>query len=179
MGIVDALILASRCLERRAWVASLDSALHSNILRPRQLSTVCASLAQPRRSWVDLADPRAESGLESIARVIAKDLGFRVRSQVRIPGIGRVDLLVEDWIVVETDGSAFHDVALSARDRLRDARLISAGRSVVRPGYSLVVHDPAAVAAELIGAVASHRRVANSGEITRRARRRFRELGFS
>jgi very-short-patch-repair endonuclease len=150
----------------------VDSALHQGQLYPRQVAALRGRLDERRRTWVDLVDRRAESGLESIVRVIAHDLGFRVRSQVRIPGIGRVDLVIEDWVAVETDGAAFHDVALSPRDRRRDARLFAIGRSVLRPGYSLIVHDQPAVVRQLIGAVAAHRRVKNSGAIASRARRR-------
>jgi very-short-patch-repair endonuclease len=177
--LLDALVQAVRCLDHRAWIASVDSALHGGQLHPDRLNELRRALPVHRRRLLDLVDRRAESGLESIVRVIAIEFGLRVRSQVVIPGVGRVDLVVEDWIVVETDGAAFHDQALSSRDRLRDARLIASGRSVVRPGYSLVVHDPEAVARELIGAIANHRRVKNSGRLVARARRRAERLGFS
>lgn len=179
VGLVDALVQAVHCLDHRAWVASVDSALHSGQLHPDQLKLLRRALPAHRQHLLGFVDPRAESGLESIVRVIALELGFRVRSQVVIASVGRVDLAVENWIVVETDGAAFHDQALSSRDRLRDARLIASGRSVMRPGYSLVVYDQTAVARELIGAVASHRRVKNSGELVARARRRAARLGFS
>lgn len=147
-------------------------------LHPWQLPELRERLTGRRRTWLDLVDRRAESGLESIVRLIAVELGFRVRSQVRIPGIGRVDLIVEDWVVVETDGSAFHDTALSPRDRRRDARLFATGRSVIRPGYSLVVYDEHAVVQQLIGAVSAHRRVKNSGRLVSRARRRAEKGEF-
>jgi len=179
VSLVSALIEASGCLDRRAWIASVDSALHLGLLHPEHLTLLRAGLSRVGRRALALADRRAESGLESIVRVIAHDLGFRVRSQVAIRGVGRVDLVVEDWVVIETDGAEFHDQALSAKDRLRDARLVGMGRSVVRPGYSLVVFDQAAVARQLIGAVAVHRRVTDSGRIVARARHRAALLGLS
>lgn len=178
-SVLDALADANRCLERRAWIASVDSSI-----RRGELSRV-ALVALGRRvntaSRADLArvDRRAESGLESIVRMLAGDLGFRVRPQVRFEGVGRVDLVVEDWIVVEADGSEFHDVAMSPRDRRRDALLAAMNRTVLRPGYSLIVHDPSAVARQIIGAVANHRRVRGSGELAARARMRARRLGVS
>jgi very-short-patch-repair endonuclease len=179
VGIVDALLDAGRCLHYRAWIASVDSALHGGQLHPARLHELRRALPANRRHLIRWIDRRAESGLESIVRVLAVELGLRVRSQVTIPGVGRVDLVIEDWIVVETDGSAFHDQALSPRDRRRDARLIATGRSVLRPGYSLVVHDLAAVARQLIGAVAVHRRVKNSGYLATRARQRAFRLDLS
>lgn len=138
-------------------------------------------VALPEAARRDLrrADVRAESGLETIVRLIAGDLGFRVRSQVTFPGIGRVDLLIEDWIVVETDGSAFHDLPLAAADRRRDALLAADGRTVLRPEYALVVHDRAAVARQLIGAVSEHRRVQDSGQLACRARRRLNTMSLA
>jgi len=124
-------------------------------------------------------DARAESGLESIVRVLACQLGFRVQSQVRIDGVGRVDLVVERWIAVETDGTAFHGVSLSARDRQRDSRLSARGMTTLRPGYVLVVFDQKAVAEQLIGAVATHRRVKDAGHLAARARRRLARLDLS
>ena len=137
-------------------------------------------LASPRsRRLLNLVDARADSGLETIVRVIAHELGFRVRSQVRVPGVGRVDLIVESWIAVETDGTEFHDVSLSPRDRRRDAQLAARGMTALRPGYSLIVFNRDAVARQLIGAVAAHRRVKDSGHLAARARKRLAGLDLS
>lgn len=179
VSITESLIQASRCLGRAAWIASVDSALHQRLIGRNEMDAIRAGVRRDRVRLLDLADPKAESGLESIVRLLAVDLGFRVRSQVRVPGVGRVDLVVEDWIVVETDGSAFHDVALTPRDRRRDATLAATGRSVLRPGYSLTVFDRRAVALQLIGAVAAHRRVKNAGHLAARARDRLVRLDLS
>jgi len=179
VSAVDALIQASTCLDRYAWMASVDSALQLGEIRRSDLPLIRAAIRRRDRGLLALVDARAGSGLETIVRLIAHELGFRVRSQVFFPGIGRVDLLIENWVVVETDGAAFHDVSLSARDRGRDSRLVAIGRAVLRPGYSLVVHDRAAVARQLIGAVAAHRRVKDAGRIAARARRRLKRLESS
>lgn len=179
VSILDALEDASTCLERRAWIASVDSALHVGALAPSDLIALADRLGSPARRALLLVDRRAESGLESIVRVLAGDLGLRVRSQVRLGGVGRVDLIIENKIVVETDGAAFHDQALSARDRRRDAIAVAQSYSVLRPGYSLIVFEPDAVARQLIGAVSTHRGIPNSGRIAARARGRLQGLGLS
>ena len=179
VSLIDALRQAHECLPLPAWIASVDSALHLRLLSADDLATLRAHLPRAGRRALQLLDAKAESGLESIVRVLALLLGFRVRSQVVVSGIGRVDLVVEDWIVVETDGSAFHDTALAPRDRRRDARLAATGRSVLRPGYELVVHDQTAVARQLIGAVETHRRVQDSGQRAVRARWRLAKLGLT
>jgi very-short-patch-repair endonuclease len=179
VGVVDALIQASGCLSHREWIASVDSAIHLRLLSASGLAAMSRSLPKRLQRVLRLVDGRAESGLESIERVIAVELGFRVRSQVQFTGIGRADLVVEDWIVIETDGTGFHDVSLASRDRSRDARLAARGRTVLRPGYSLVVYDQPAVARQLIGAVASHRKVRDSGRMVARARSRLEKLGLA
>jgi very-short-patch-repair endonuclease len=173
VGVVDALIEAQRCLDPLAWLASVDSAWHLGSITGQDLDVIARASPTRYRMLLAAADRRAESGLESIVRLIARELGFRVRPQVRFGGVGRVDLLIEDWIVVETDGAEYHDVALSPRDRRRDAVLSARGLVTLRPGYSLVVFRRGDVARQLIGAVASHRRVKDAGRIAARARQRL------
>lgn len=179
VSLIDALLQAHECLSLPAWIASIDSSLHLRLLQRDDLAILRTHLPRSVRWALELVDANAESGLESIVRVIARLLGLRVRSQVAVPGIGRVDLVIEDWIVVETDGSAFHDTALAPRDRRRDAGLAGRGRTVLRPGYELVVHDQAVVAKQLIGAVETHRRVQHSGQLAARARGRLHKLGLA
>lgn len=178
VGIVDALVRATGCLDRVGAVAAIDSALNLQLVDRHSLAGLsneplfAARLAE--------ADGSAQSGLETIIRLLARDLGFRVRIQVRFAGIGIADVVVEDWIVVETDGSEFHDgEAPSARDRRRDAQHAAAGRTALRFRYSQVVYGSGAVAAAIIGAVEAHRRVQNSGRLAARARRRAQRLGWT
>lgn len=178
-SVLDALADASRCLERRAWMASVDSAVRLGELKRSSMGELARRVNASSRTDLARFDSRAESGLETIVRVLARDLGFRVRPQVRFAGVGRVDLVIEDWIVIEADGSEFHDVAMSPRDRRRDALLAAMNRTVLRPGYSLIVHEPDAVARQMIAAVANHRRVRGSGDLAARARMRARRIGIS
>ncbi len=115
VSVLDALIQAQSCLDPFAWVASIDSAWHLGMITSGDVQAIRAAAIPRLRPLVSFLDRRSESGLESIVRMIAHELGLRVRSQVRFPGVGRVDLLVEGRIVVETDGTAFHDVSVSAR----------------------------------------------------------------
>ncbi|MEO7722134.1 MAG: hypothetical protein ABIS08_09490 [Pseudolysinimonas sp.] len=176
---LDALVQAFGCLGHAAWLASVDSALHLGVIGIDELAKLREMIPAAYRWLVDAADRQAESGLETIVRLIALQLGFRVRPQVRVAGVGRVDLVVEGWVAVETDGTAFHDVAMSPGDRRRDARLAARGMTALRPGYSLVVFDRVTVARQLIGAVDAHRRVKDSGRLAVRARRRLAALDLS
>ena len=112
-------------------------------------------------------------------RVLLRDLGLNVDVQVAFAGIGRVDLLVEGWVIVETDGAEFHDGTVSMRDRRRDAAFASLGYTVLRFRYAQVVYEPLAVASAVVSAVEVHRRVRNSGRIAARARSRMLRVEMS
>lgn len=178
VGVVDALVRASECLPRAEAVAAIDSALNGGLVALSELAELPAGRVFADR--VAEADPSAQSGLETIVRLVIRDLGLQVRSQVRFPGIGIADLVVERWVVIEADGSEFHDTAVvSARDRARDARHAAAGRTPLRFRYGQVVGDLPGVAAAIIGAVRVHRRIHNSGWLTARAEVRARRLGLT
>lgn len=179
IAAIDALAQAMVCLPPRAALAAADSALHLGKLRRRDLDRIAPTLPAARRALLGQVDSGAGSGLETLVRKLARDLGFTVRTQVWIDGVGRIDVLVEDWIVVETDGDEFHDVPVIPRDRRRDAAVVASGRAAIRLRYAQVVHDPNLVARVLIGAVESHRRVRNSGWKAQRARRRLEKLDLA
>ena len=86
------------------------------------------------------ADPACESVGETRTRVLLRDLGLEVRSQVRISDarglIGRVDFLVGERVVVEFDGMVKYGGAEGRRalqaEKAREDRLRDAGYVVVR-----------------------------------------------
>lgn len=180
VGLVDALVCAASCLEPWLAVAAFDSAVNRGDVSAATLARSLAGAPQRVRDLARLIDPSAQSGLETIVRLLVGALGFGVRSQVRYRGIGVVDLVVEGWVVIETDGSEHHDDAIVAsRDRRRDALHAAEGRTALRFRYAQVVHDLASVAEAIIGAVETHRHVTNSGVLARRARVRARALKIS
>lgn len=126
--LVDALERAIRCQGARAAIATLDSALHLRLVSLREVDLLFERL--PRRHGVlrQLIDPRAESGAESLMRLILRALGCRFECQVDIAGVGRVDFLVEGWLIVECDSEAHHgrwdDIR---RDRRRDQAAAARG----------------------------------------------------
>lgn len=93
-------------------VVSLDDALHDERCSRQDLEAALDRLPHHEqadaRAALDLADPATESVGETRTRLLLKDLGFRVRSQVevRLPDRrkARIDLVVEDVVAVEFDG---------------------------------------------------------------------------
>lgn len=88
-------------------------------------------------------------------RVRLQGLGIEPRLQVRIPGVGRVDLLIGTRLVVEVDGRAYHsDPQDFERDRTRDARLSIRGYRVLRFSYQQVMSRWGEVKGAILAALA-------------------------
>lgn len=105
-----------------------------------------------RRASIDKADAGSQSGLETIVRLLLRSHRVRLRTQVQIDGVGRVDLLIGDRLVVELDGFGFH-VGRFEQDRERDWELTQRGYLVVRVSYLMVMNHRARVAAGLLSLV--------------------------
>jgi len=156
VGTMDALAQVVRCQPAAIAVAVIDSALHQRVLSSAQLADLFRELPV-RYRWIRLlVDRKAESGLESIARLLIRAAGLTCVSQVSFAGIGRVDLLVEGRVAVELDGRSWHDPAdAQVRDYARDAALAALGIVVLRFSYAQVMYRPHEVLAAIRGVLAS------------------------
>ncbi|WP_460772108.1 endonuclease domain-containing protein [Microbacterium sp. GXF7504] len=134
VDIRQAFIDAVRCQGPRAAVATLDSGLHERLIDEIDLDAIFAAL--PRRYGVlrRLLDPRADSGPESLVRLLLRTLGCSFDVQVRIDGVGVVDFLVEGWLIIECDSEAFHGTwEHRRRDLRRDQHAAALGLVTYRP----------------------------------------------
>ena len=131
--LVGALVQACRCQAPRDAIASLDSAWHQGLVNEAAIDAVFARLPRRYRRLRRLVDPRAESGIETLVRLMLRALGCRVDLQVRIDGVGRVDLIANGWLIVECDSRAHHrDWDAHRRDRRRDLAAAAQGYTTVR-----------------------------------------------
>jgi very-short-patch-repair endonuclease len=88
--------------------------------------------------------------------LIAKDL--RLDFQVE-EGRYRVDFLVNEWLIVEIDGAAYHSSPEAmARDRIRDRHLEGLGYSVLRIPAKLAFQSPVLTVAKVKEALAVGKR---------------------
>ncbi|GAA2003690.1 type IV toxin-antitoxin system AbiEi family antitoxin domain-containing protein [Microbacterium ulmi] len=174
--VVEALAQASRCQGARDAVATLDSAWHLGLVDEDGLAAVFAMLPRRYRALRPLLDRRSESGAESLMRLILRGLGADVELQVRIPGVGRVDFVVNGWLIVECDSRAYHKGwDAQKRDRARDLAAAALGYTTVRPIAEDILYRTERVL-ETMKSVLSHGTPQNSTRSTRPAgdRRRSR-----
>jgi very-short-patch-repair endonuclease len=87
-------------------------------------------------------EPRSEEGIESIIRFGLAMAGIVAEVQVVMRSHYRLDLLVDDWLVIEADGRSTHALeATFTRDRIRSARVMRNGRQVVQFAYATAMYD--------------------------------------
>ncbi|MBN9173693.1 MAG: hypothetical protein J0I44_11735 [Microbacterium sp.] len=158
--VIDALRHAFRCQSPRAMVATIDSALNRGLISLSELDELFALLPDRFSAVRSLVDGRAESGPETLVRLIARALGCQVELQVRFEGIGRVDLLVDGWLVVECDSREFHsDWATQRKDHARDLALAARGFPTFRVVAEDILYRPEQVLGALQGLIRSRQHV--------------------
>ncbi|PZQ89928.1 MAG: hypothetical protein DI534_07285 [Leifsonia xyli] len=155
---IDAVRDAVICQQPRAAIATIDSALHEGVLRLDELDELFSSLPRRFRRLRRLLDHRAESGPESLMRIILRSLGCRVEVQVQIEGVGRVDFLVDGWLIVECDSEAHHSSwRAQKRDRRRDLAAAERGYASFRPIAEDIMWHADQVRAAIQGLLATRR----------------------
>jgi very-short-patch-repair endonuclease len=158
VGVIDALAHAVRCQPARHAVATLDSALNKGLIDDVDLADMFAAL--PRRFSVvqRLVDGRAQSGPETLVRLMARALGCRVDLQVEVAGVGYVDMVLDEWLVVECDGKEFHESwEQQVKDRARDLAAAKLGYCTLRFTAAQILFQPEDVLAALRGVVEARR----------------------
>ncbi len=158
VNVLDALAHAVRCQPPRAAIATIDSALHQGFILEAQLADLFAALPARFRPLLPLIDGRAESGPESLVRLMARMLGCDIRLQVEFDGVGRVDLVLDGWLVVECDSKEFHaSWEAQLRDRERDLALAAMGYCTIRLTAATIMYRPDEAFAALKGLIRSRR----------------------
>jgi predicted transcriptional regulator of viral defense system len=148
----------ARTLSFRAGLVSADSALHRKLVTKPELTAVLAASARWRgarraAAVIDFADGRAESPLESLARIAFKDCGLPPPElQVWLGGtdepVGRVDFYWRKYrTIAEVDGAIKYADPDRARAQLRrDSLLRDDGFEVVHFTWQQITQTPEQVA---------------------------------
>lgn len=167
--VFDALIQAVRCQPPRAAVATLDSALYRGALSPDDLDELFRALPRRYRVVRRLLDPRSESGPETLVRLILRSLGAYVEVQVRIRGVGRVDFVVDGWLIIECDSETHHaSWEAQRRDRRRDQAAAQQGFATYRPIAEDIMWHADDVRAAIGGLLGSRRRATSRSQANQR-----------
>ncbi|HEU0180929.1 MAG TPA: type IV toxin-antitoxin system AbiEi family antitoxin domain-containing protein [Agromyces mariniharenae] len=142
VSLVDALLQVRGCQGEDAFFAALESALHEGVLSRNDRAVLRGRITESAQWLVDFARRDADSGLESLLRLRLHRLGISLRTQVAIPGVGRVDFVLGDRLILEVDGKPNHVPASKRhRDLVRDAVAAAHGFDTLRFDYALVIHD--------------------------------------
>jgi very-short-patch-repair endonuclease len=158
VGMVDALVHAVLCQSPRDAIATLDSALNKRLVTPADIAEVFGALPARYGALLPLLDGDAESGPESLMRLMLRMLGCRVEVQVVVEGVGRVDLVVDGWLVIECDSRQFHEGwEAQEEDRRRDLALAALGYTTIRPTATMIMDQPEVVLAAVRGLMRSRR----------------------
>ena len=148
-------------------VAMLDSALNTEWLRAKDVPLLIEGLAGARgvrslRQWLRLVDGRAESPLETRARLVCLDVGVppddlqRKIYDAEGRFVARCDLVWElgqgRLLIIEMDGGHHRQTGQIARDNTRDNELTGLGHVVYHLGWSHLRSEtlPSTVRRELL-----------------------------
>ena len=113
----------------------------------------------------------AQSGTESLVRMRLRALHLPVLTQVEVAGVGRVDLLVGDRLVIEVDSRAHH-TSQSAyhEDRRRDRELLARGHVVMRLTWEQVMFSWSEVEQDILAVTRRHEHMWRRARIGQRRR---------
>ncbi|UTT70415.1 endonuclease domain-containing protein [Arthrobacter sp. DNA4] len=159
-AVEDVALHALGCLPSPASAALATSTIRLHGV-PRGL---LASQLQAGRSGSALRvlrqlDVRAESIVEIDAQHLFRAHGIAYDTQVFLPGIGRVDFLLNGFLIVEIDGFAFHSKRTDMlRDRRRNNAAAVSGYAVLRFMPEHIWFDPASVIRDIRTILAGYRR---------------------
>jgi very-short-patch-repair endonuclease len=152
VGIVDCVLHAIRCRPRLEALVIAESAVRlGRISKAELLDRLPGTRNSLRRQLVQSIGLDADSPLEVIARDLFRAAGLHVETQVRIRGLGRVDMVAEGRLIIELDGFDFHwDRATFLKDRRRNNAGMLSGLPTLRYVYEDLVFTPERVVAEVL-----------------------------
>jgi very-short-patch-repair endonuclease len=143
---VDSIALAlahySTCQAPEMALVAIDCCLNRKLVKLAELRRVFRYFPRKSVRLLDLANPQSQSGLETLARYRLRSRGIHVRTQVEIDGVGHVDVVIGERLVLELDGYGFHATGeFFETDRRRDLALMEMGYRVLRLSYRQVMSE--------------------------------------
>lgn len=150
-GVADVLIHALRCLPELEALVMVQSAVSVALLSKDFLESKLPGNRNGKvRETLDLVLPRADSLLEVLAHTHFTRAGLRVQMHVDIPGVGEVDCLVNECLIVELDGGTHLEGKQVKKDQYRNNAGMRRGLLSLHYYYVDVVHHPERMVAEVM-----------------------------
>ena len=130
------------CMPLKVSLPMLDAARNRGLYDVSTLAIPPTGSRLPHlREALSLSSERARSILETVARLQLIDMGLTPQVGVWIEGVGEVDMIILDFIVIEVDGWAFHSSKEQReKDLKRDRELLRRGYVVLRFTYDDVMN---------------------------------------
>ena len=130
------------CMPLKVSLPMLDAARNRGLYDVSTLTIPPTGSRLPHlREALSLSSDRARSILETVARLQLIDMGLTPQVGVWIEGVGEVDMISLDFIVIEVDGWAFHSSKEQReKDLKRDRELLRRGYVVLRFTYDDVMN---------------------------------------
>lgn len=143
VGPLDVLLHALHCLPELDAVVMVESAVRRGWeVRPALRRRLLGPRNGKARAALERVTGCADSAIEVVARLLFLDAGISIQTQFHLAGVGRVDFLLEGFLVVEIDGAAFHsDRRALRRDRQRNNLTVLGGYLVLRFCYEDIMFD--------------------------------------
>jgi len=161
LGVADvehALIHSYACHGDEFFFCAFESAWNKRLIGAAARSRIRAALPASARWLVDFAHRDSESGLESLVRLRLHLVGIECAAQVVVPGVGRVDFVIEGRVILEADGVQNHDgPSMRHKDLKRDGAASALGYESLHFDYAMIVHQWHTVLASIRAALARAR----------------------
>lgn len=158
-SLEDTVIHALTCLPEADAIAIAQSAMTlRGIPRDVIAAELAASYYGTARKRLAKADGLSESVPEISARLLFEEQGLSFRRQVQIDGVGRVDVLIDEWLIVEVNGYQFHSSRSAWRNDMRRLNAAQAlGFHVLSYAPEQIWNAPREVVAQIRGLLAQGR----------------------
>jgi very-short-patch-repair endonuclease len=154
-SLVTALSEAVSCQPAEVAFAMVESALHRGLLSETDRWELYWRVPTRCRASVSRAGEASESGTESLFAFRMQNLGIDMLQQVEVYGVGTVDFVIGDRLIIEIDSEGHHgSPAQRKRDLHRDAIAASLGYITLRFDYWQVIDDCATVEAAVLACIA-------------------------
>lgn len=158
-AVEDVVLHAIGCLPAPASTAIATSAIRLHGV-PLELlkDQLGGDRSRPVLAALRELDLHAESIVEVDAQHLFRVNGIAFDAQVQIPGIGRVDFLIEGFLIVEVDGFAFPSTRKALRqDLARNNASTVRGYAVLRYPPEVIWFNPEQVLAEIRAVLAARK----------------------